>query len=200
MLAHETSTSLVQLPTGAGEPTAITSIDVFDQGVRWFPDGRRILIAGSYQGSGYRLCIHNLDSGEITPLTPEGISGAGQQAWAISPDGRRVAAMNETKQLTIYTVRGGNSTRVIDAEPEEIPITWSEDGTSLFVYRPSDLPAKVYRLDLSTGSRELWKQFAPADPAGVDRIAPIFVTPDTTTYAYNTFRTLSTLYVAEGLK
>ena len=108
--------------------------------------------------------------------------------------------MNETKRLTIYTVGDGSSTPGVDAEPEEIPISWSEDGASLYVDRPGDLPAKVYRIDLATGTRELWKQFAPADPAGVDRIAPIFVTPDTTTYAYNTFRTLSTLYVGEGLK
>jgi hypothetical protein len=39
----------------------------------------------------------------------------------------------------------------------------------------------------------------PSDPAGVYKIAPISMTREANAYAYNAFRSLSDLYVAEGL-
>jgi hypothetical protein len=40
----------------------------------------------------------------------------------------------------------------------------------------------------------------PADAAGVGDIAPVLVTPDLKSYAYTYARTLSDLYVVEGLR
>jgi len=58
----------------------------------------------------------------------------------------------------------------------------------------------VHRVTLATGTRELWREFAPADPAGVYRISPVIITPSGHSYAYNALRTLNDLYVAEGLQ
>ena len=55
-------------------------------------------------------------------------------------------------------------------------------------------------MTLATGARELWREFAPADPAGVYKIAPVLVTPNGDGWAYNAMRTLADLYVAEGMK
>ena len=50
------------------------------------------------------------------------------------------------------------------------------------------------------GGRELWKDLLPADPAGVERISNVLVTPDGKGYAYCYARLLSDLFVVEGLR
>ena len=77
--------------------------------------------------------------------------------------------------------------------------SWSQDYKILFVYQSGEVPAKVYRLDLATGKRTLWKQLVPGDPAGVATIGPILVTPDGKTFVYGFHRTLADLYLVEGL-
>ena len=74
------------------------------------------------------------------------------------------------------------------------------DGHSLYVYRFGELPAKVFRLEIKTGQKMLWKQLMPMDPAGVNIISPILVTPDGKSYVYGHRRLLSDLYLVEGLK
>lgn len=58
----------------------------------------------------------------------------------------------------------------------------------------------ITRVDLATGKRTPWKQIVPADAAGVDAIGGIAITPDEKSYVYSYGRTLSDLYVVEGLK
>jgi DNA-binding beta-propeller fold protein YncE len=82
----------------------------------------------------------------------------------------------------------------------EQPVQWSADGKSVYVYRPGDLPAKISRLDLATGQRVMWKDLVPADPAGVSQIGPIVLTPTGNAYVYGYHRTLSDLYLVEGLR
>ena len=109
--------------------------------------------------------------------------------------------MTSQQTIALYDVEGAAPPAgVAGVEPGEVPIQWSADAASLFVYRPSALPARVYRVTLATGARELWKEFTPIDPAGVFKIAPICITPDGGAYAYDALRILSDLYVADGLK
>ncbi len=84
--------------------------------------------------------------------------------------------------------------------PGEQPITFSSDGQSLYIYQPGELPARVDRLDLHTGQRTLWKQLMPTDPAGVENIGPILMTPDANTCVFGYHRMLADLYLVEGLK
>ena len=58
---------------------------------------------------------------------------------------------------------------------------------------------RVSRLELSTGRKELWKTLMPADAAGASNIAPA-PTPGGDSYVYSYVRTLSDLYLVEGLK
>jgi hypothetical protein len=62
------------------------------------------------------------------------------------------------------------------------------------------MPIKVYRLDSSTGHKELLKEITPADPAGIFWPNNIFMTPDGKCYVYKLARFLSDLYLVEGLK
>ena len=56
---------------------------------------------------------------------------------------------------------------------------------------------KVYRIDRSTGKRELVRELSPADSAGViPDISSIFATPNGSTLVYSYFRLQSDLYMA----
>jgi len=85
-------------------------------------------------------------------------------------------------------------------QPGERPVAWSEDGQSLWLFRRGEVPAHVYRLDIASGRRELWKTLIPSDSAGVYSILYFQVTPDGRAYAYSYMRLLSQLYLAKGLK
>jgi hypothetical protein len=100
----------------------------------------------------------------------------------------------------LYPIDGGPSRAIPGIMAGEEPIQWSNDERFLYVRDSGRVPAKVYRLDLATGRRELSKEIAPADPAGVGRIYKVFMTPDASTYVYSYDRLLSVLNLVEGLK
>jgi hypothetical protein len=62
------------------------------------------------------------------------------------------------------------------------------------------MPAKLWRVDISSGNRDLIKQFTPGDTAGVQGIGPIQITPDLRHYSYGFARYLTDMYSVKGLK
>jgi hypothetical protein len=201
VLSHS-GTKLVLLPTGTGETRELKIAGTFALGAAWLPDSRRVIIGGGLPPKGdYRLLLIDTQAESVLPLSPENIWGSAYRPFAISPDGNFVAGMNAEEMIVIYPTDGsGTATSVPGVEKGEVPIQWTSDGAALYVYRPTALPARVYKVTLVNGARELWKEFAPADPAGVYRISPVFMTPDASGYAYNALRTVSDLYIAEGLR
>src|SRR5439155_2965694 len=111
------------------------------------------------------------------------IWGEAYRPFAVSPDGRYAAGMTNQQTIALYSIDGAAApVNVAGAQPGEVPIQWSADAASLFVYRPTALPAQVYRVNLATGAREPWKQFTPTDPAGVYKITPLCIAPDGSSY------------------
>ncbi len=200
VLAHS-GAKLVLLPTGAGEARELKIKGAFDNGAAWFADSRRVVVAGAVPDHGYRLWVIDTLDETSTPISPENIWGESIRPFAISPDGRFVAGMNQQQTVMLYPADGaGAPIAVQGVEKGEVPIQWTPDGLSLYVYRPTSLPPQVNRVDLATGARTLWKEFAPRDPAGVYKIAPIVMTPDAGAYAFNALRMTNDLYVAENLR
>lgn len=201
VLCH-TGGRLMVLPTGAGEQRELQIEGSFDLGADWLPDSRRAVIAGAQPNGQYRLLLVNTELETVTALSPENIAGAGvARPFAVSPDGRYVAGLNRAEMIVLYPLDGSQrATTVRGVRKGEIPIQWSSDGRSLYVYDPTALPARVVRVTMSDGSRDQWREFAPADPAGVYRVSPVLITPGGNAYAYNALQTLNDLYVAEGLR
>jgi len=200
VLAHN-GPKLAVIPTGSGEARDLKIEGAFDAGAVWLPDSRRAVVAGTLPKKGYQLLTVDTLDETAKPLSPENIWGDAYRPFAMSPDGRMVAGMTPQRTVALYAVDGAAPpVNVGGVEPGEVPIQWSSDAASLFVYRPTALPARVYRVSLATGARELWKEFTPTDPAGIYKIAPICINPDGTAYAYDALRTLSDLYVADGLR
>jgi Tol biopolymer transport system component len=192
---------LTFLPIGPGEPRSLTIEGISVLGARWFPDGSRLLVAGVEEGRGPRLYVCSTEGEDLRPVTPEGSAGR----WGnlgrvcISPDGRWVTGIGPDQLAWLYPVADGEPHPIVGVEVGELPVRWASDG-SLFVARYRRASAHVFRLDVETGERTLWKELRPRDPAGVNVVWGLVMTPDGESYAYTYFQTLSELYVVEGLR
>jgi eukaryotic-like serine/threonine-protein kinase len=184
-------------PTGAGETRPIPLPGLAVKTAEWFPDGRRILVTASEQGRGDRLYI--LDGAEGKPRA---ISPPGYRAFlrGISPDSRLASVQGPDRRRYLYPLSGGEPQPIAGLAPGEDPAGWMADGRWLFVFDRAKIPGRVYRLEVATGKRELWKELVPLDPAGIDTLSPPALTPDGKTYVYSYNRILSDLFLAEGLK
>ncbi len=185
------------LPTGAGETQSLTNDSINHQWARWFPDGKRFVFSGNETGRGVRLYTQDVSGGKPNAISPEGVDA---QAFAVSPDGLSVVGIGPDQKGYLFPAAGGDPRIVNGIEPGDTPINWSQDARSIYLYRSGEVPAKVYRLELATGKKTVWKQIAPLDPTGVSTIGPILMTPDGKTYVYGFHRTLGDLYLVEGLK
>lgn len=159
--------------------------------------GKRILYTATEQGRGTRLYVRDVSGGKARALTPEGYS---LFHGTVSPDSKFTAVRGPDRRLYLYPVEGGEPTAIPGLAADDVPVRFSADGHSLFVHREGELPRKVYRFDLTTGRKELWKELMPADAAGLSGISRVVVTPDGRAYAYSYFRVLSYLQLVEGLK
>jgi serine/threonine protein kinase/Tol biopolymer transport system component len=194
---QDSPSQLRLLATGAGEARDLTKDNVNHTWARWFPDGKRVLYSGNEPGQGVKLYILDVASGKGQAVTPEGVDG---NAFFVSPDSQWIAGIGPDRKGYLYPVNGGEARIIAGLNPGEQPITWSSDGRSLYIYQPGELPASVHRLDIQTGQRTLWKQLLPSDPAGVETIGPILMTPDAQTCIFGYHRMLADLYLVEGLK
>ena len=99
-----------------------------------------------------------------------------------------------------FAVDGSAPIPLTYLDPDDEPLQWSPDGSFLFVRRAGAWPATVDRVNTATGDREWWKTIEPADPAGIEAVIRILVTPDGKSYCHDYVRILSELFVVEGLK
>jgi Tol biopolymer transport system component len=185
------------LPTGAGEPRMLTNDAINHTWAHWLPDAKHIVFSGNEPDKGARLYVMDIESGKSKPISPEGV---GATSFTISPSADQVLGIGPDQKGYLYPIGGGEPQPVKGFNAGELPITFSSDGGSVYLYQPGELPARVFRLDLHTGQRTLWRQLMPADPAGVETIGPILLTPDAKMCVYGYQRALSDLYLVEGLK
>jgi Tol biopolymer transport system component len=188
---------LVLLPTGPGESKPLTHDSINHSRARWLPDGQRYLFSGKEPGHAARIYRQDSFEAKPVPISSEGIDPL---VLVLAPDGQQVVGIGPDDKAYFYPVAGGEPRVVPGVEPGEQPIEWSADAKAIYLYKPGDLPAKVYRLDLSTGHKTLWRELMPSDSAGVSRIGPIVITPDGKSCLYGYHRILSDLYLVEGLK
>jgi hypothetical protein len=85
-------------------------------------------------------------------------------------------------------------------EPGDQVLQWSSDDKSIFINQADGHKARIFRFDLSTGRRTLFREIVPSDAAGYTGPLVPVITPDGSAYAYGGYRILSDLYLVEGLK
>jgi serine/threonine protein kinase/sugar lactone lactonase YvrE len=197
-----TPSTLVLLPTGAGQPKTFPKDSIDRSGAvafgKFLPDGKRIAFNGNEPGKPRRVFVQDLDGGAARPVTPEGVTGR-----LVSPDGKLLLVRIPDGEFALTSLEGGGGSPqpVRGLEATDQPLRWAADGNSLFLDSSKDtFPARVYRLDLATGKREVWKEFMPGDPTGITSIGPSAISADGKTILFGYSHTLSDLYIAEGLK
>jgi Tol biopolymer transport system component len=196
-----TPPQLVLLPTGAGEARSLErhGIEQYSFRGNWLPDGKRIVFLGREPGLNWRFYIQDVEGGGPRSIPSEGVIATGY-GLLVSPDGKYVTGADARGTPTLYSLDGGAPRPIPGLERGDNVIRWSTDGRSLYVAQEQTVPIKVYRLDLSTGRKDLFKELTPADTAGIFWPNSIIVTPDGRGYVYKLQRLLCDLYLVEGLK
>jgi Tol biopolymer transport system component len=190
-------TKLRVLATRAGESGTldVAPVSVDRALISWMPGGKEFVFLG-HEGDaplrGYRV---SFAGGPARPLT----NLPGAHLWnCISPDGKFVletsTVANEPEQNVIIEL-ATNKVRNAPLLQGDQPVQWDQDGAHAFVIQKSDVEATIFRVDLNSGKREVWKLIRLADPAGVLSLRSFFVTPSGNAYSYSATRALSSLYV-----
>jgi hypothetical protein len=194
--------ALKLIPIGAGEQRALARGPIRDYvWAFWHPDGKRIVIRGSEAGRPTRLFIQEVPDGEPRPFGPEAVPFMAKNP--VSPDGRLVLARaaGDGPPWAFYPIEGGEPSPVEGLGSDDWPLGWAEGGRELFVLASrSRIPTPIVRLDLRTHRTRPWLEMTPPDRAGVSQLYNATITPDGRFYAYSFMRTLSDLYLVEGLR
>jgi len=196
---------LLVYPTGARETRQLErgAIEHYAT-AQWFHDGKRVLISGNEPAQGTRFYVQELGSAP-KPVTPEGTRDG-----LLSADGKLVLARGPDGKYFLYPIAtgatGGGAGEGKEEGPRPVPALtpadilaqWSADGSSALVYRRAELPCRLERVDLASGRRALFQEFAPADRTGLLSLREIFVTEDLRSYAYTAYYQVSSLFVSDG--
>ena len=193
---------LVLIPTGAGATTPLPKpTGVVEAGPgRWLGDSKRIVFTGLSADGKPRGYIQEIPNGIPRAITPEGVYLA---ARATVRDESVLARVGP--KWALFPIDGGNSVPVPALAPGDAPVQWSSDGRYIFTLdravagKPA--PVEVFRVELATGSRAVWRTLSPSDPVGVEDMRPtVALTPDGQGYCYSYMRRLGDLFVVDGLK
>jgi hypothetical protein len=190
--------ALTLLPTGPGESRALPHSGVKAEWAAFLDPGR-LLLGGAGADKVFRYYQQDLQTGAMKPWG----KGAGHsEAYClVAHDGSRVALGPVAGKVQLYSPSGDLIREISGMSGEEQLIQWSADGRELFIGALGRFPVKIWRLDLATGQRRLWKELKPTDTLGVARLDSICVAPDGHSYAYSFMRILaSDLYLMEGWK
>ncbi len=190
--------ALALVPTGAGEMRQLTHDNISYHSVRYMPDGKQLLVAGIEPGHGVRDYLIDLNTGDAKPITPEGLSGT-----HLSPDGRSVAVLGGDGKWGVWPLDGSGLRTIPNLDLKYYVAGWMPDGSSLVVLsnQQSDKTAKAYRVNVSTGKMEFWKQFGAGMPmTGIKGVGGPLLSSDASSYAYIYQQALSSAYVVRGLR
>jgi hypothetical protein len=194
-LVRTGSPHLDLVPTGAGQARRLAPPGLTLLAARWLDD-RRIVVRAQAGDRVARLYVLDVESNTVRAVTPDGVTVAGT-AWALAPD-RSMVAVSSAGRIDLYPTDGGPPRQArIDPGPSRF-VGWIEGG--LLVAENPQAAGPVFRVDPTTGRRELWRDIQPRDPTGIMNLtlSSLVVTPDGRAYGYTWHRAISDLYLVEG--
>ena len=159
------------------------------------PTGAEIVFGGVEKDHGPRIYVQGVANGAVRAISPENVSTDG----LATPDGRYVVGRSQEGVFN-YPIDGGPPVRLSYVSTDDLPLQWSPDGRSIYVQRADTWPPVIDRVNTATGQRAVWKTIYPGDPAGIDSIIRIVITPDGQSYCHDYIRILSELFIVEGLQ
>jgi hypothetical protein len=121
----------------------------------------------------------------------------------ISLDGNSILAYAPDGSPMIYETVGGSPHPPKGFGADDRLIRWALEKDVMYVRKVMEVggqfPRRIYRLNVKTGKRVLWKEIPTPDLAGFDFYS-MLLTPDGKSYFYTYSRELSTLFLVDGLK
>jgi hypothetical protein len=103
--------------------------------------------------------------------------------------------------LALYPLGGGAPVTANGFGAGDLPVRWSGDGKSIWSVNQTSGVPRIMRIEVATGRRDLWQEIEYADPSGLlPGELRVVMSADGRTYVYGYLRSLSDLYVADGLK
>ncbi len=189
--------SLFLLPTGAGQIRQLKSDKLPLSGEwNWLPDGHAFLFTAAEEGKRPRTYVQSLSGGAPVPITPEGVTG-----WLPTPDGKFLVTRNSPTTGVLYPIGGGAQAYVLGFIRGDAMVRWHADGRRLFVAQRQPDSWDVSLIDPHSGKRETWRRITPSvERTGLTSLARLRLSADGECYAYSAIRTLSELYVVDGLR
>ena len=196
-----TGEQLVVLPTGVGEVHELNPSSMLRfSSPGWQPSGKGVFYAGN-DGHGWRIYTKELSGGDPRAITPlVSIHPERFESNVLSYDGKYVVARNLDGAPMMYSVDGAEPHPIMGMDTEDVWINWSRDGRSGYIFRWGEVPGRVFRLDLSSGKKQLITTLLPSDQVGVTTVMTVRMTPDGKSYAYTSERALSELFLVSGAK
>jgi Tol biopolymer transport system component/predicted Ser/Thr protein kinase len=189
------------VPIGVGEIQKFEVAEIQNvQSMGWMPDGKSFYY-GADDGHGFRMYLQDLAGGKPRAVTPViTVKSYYFETHLVSPDGKFLFARDTIGKAKLYPVAGGEPQDLAGLMPEDVWMTWTKDGREAYVFHDEKTSATVYRLDVTSGKRQLVAKVAPVDPAGVTSISNVLYTPDGKAYAYSDTQELSELFIVAGVK
>lgn len=192
---------LVLLPMGAGANVTLPKGGLRRvAGGAWL-DATRIVFLGIPDDNQPRGYVQEIPDGAPRAITPPGVVLAFRAAVH---DNSSVLGQLEG-QWRLYPTAGGEPTPVRALSSNDVPVQWSDDGRFMYAMESVSPPGRpsrdVYRVELATGKRVLWKTLGPRDAVGVEATAAnIAIAPNGQSYCYSFTRRLGDLFIATGLQ
>ena len=182
------------IPTGAGEV-----IELKPQGIEnivaagMAADSRRVVLLANEPGHKGRFYWFDPASAKLQPLTPEGTRGG------VTP-GNFLIVRSDKPLPDLVPIDTGSPVREIKGmQPTERLLQVTDDGKVALIVNLNGLTATVYSLHVDTGDRQLVRTLEMRDPTGGFGVTRVAATPDGRSFAFNTLRQLSELYLLQGL-
>jgi hypothetical protein len=199
------SSRMVVLPTGAGQPIDLTrqgfdykphltEYGTTQQGT-WFPDSRHVLFTAGDKSGTAHVYVQDIISGEPKQVGPSGIVGG-----LVSPDGQSFLGGKPDELPALFAIVGNRVTQLKGLETGDVPIRWGARAGSLLCKRVDGHSTQIVDVDVTTGQRRLWSTLSPADPAGASPPSWLAISADGGSYAYSLQRIVGDLYLVDGLK
>jgi hypothetical protein len=190
---------LVLMPTGVGEIEPLPSEGLTDfYWARWFRDGRRILVVAADASGVPRSYIQDVETGKLEPIGEKGMLAA-----LPSPDNGSVLMGDPLGEYLLWPLDGRKPVALKGITSDDRPVQWSQDGKFLYLRRVEGVNLNIYRYDLASGKRQLWKKLVPRDPAGIIGIdvgrGELAMTPDGRNYVFTYWKAIRNLFLAGGL-
>jgi hypothetical protein len=162
------------------------------------PDGKGLLVVGRTPPESDFYLYRLADDGSKPARVTEAPLGGGLR---VSQDGRRAAALDSNRRLTIVSLRDGATLPIPSVFADTVPRGWAPDG-SLWLSEGGDhapVRLRLFRVDVRTGKVLEERSVGPIDPIGAAHILALALTPDGRSVAFTYRHVVGSLYIARGL-